>query len=186
MFRTSIDALRDSCAPHSIGEIMAPTSGVSGDGDEDARARSTNRPAAQDSESISALPPKKCTMLLWPIFSDVTYPLPPHDLVVRQHPQNKLVRFFVHAPRLDRHSAARSPFEPSAQLLDATRRAVPSVTHCGLIGDASAFAATEKEDAIVCIPTIQNAHWAVAFGAREHEVSAAKMCFPPIAANDLL
>jgi hypothetical protein len=27
MYKISIDALRDSCAPHSIGEIMAPTSG---------------------------------------------------------------------------------------------------------------------------------------------------------------
>jgi hypothetical protein len=60
------------------------------------------------------------------------------------------------------------------------------VAHCGLIGDASAFSATEKEDAVVRVPTIQNAHWAVAFGAREHEVSAAKMCIPPIADNVLL
>jgi len=48
-------------------------------------------------------------------------PLLSHGLVVRQHPQNTLVRSLVHASRLDRRSAARSPFEPSAQLLDTTR-----------------------------------------------------------------
>jgi hypothetical protein len=64
------------------------------------------------------------------------------------------------------------------------RRDGPIVAHRGLIGDASAFVATEKEDAVVCA-SIQNTHWAVAFGAREHEVSSAKMRFPPIAANNL-
>jgi hypothetical protein len=92
----------------------------------------------------------------------------------------------MHTSRFDRHGTARAPFEPSTQLLDTTRRAVPSVAHCRLIGDASAFAATEKPDAVVRPPSIQNARWAVAFGAREHEVSPAKMCFPPIADNVLL
>jgi hypothetical protein len=92
----------------------------------------------------------------------------------------------VHASRLNRYGATRAPFEPSAQLLDTTRRAVPSVAHCRLIDNASAFTATEKPDAAVRPPSVQNARWAVALGAAEHEVSPAKMCFPPIAHNVLL
>jgi hypothetical protein len=60
------------------------------------------------------------------------------------------------------------------------------VAHSGLIGDASAFAATEKPNAVVRVPGIQNARFAVAFVASEHEVTPAKMCFPPMAANNLL
>jgi hypothetical protein len=150
-----------------------------------ARASSTNRPTTKASKSISALPPQLGTMLIWPVISSVTRPLLSHGLVVRQHPQNTLVRSLVHASRLDRHSAARSPFEPSTQLLDTTRRAVPPVSHSGLIGDASAFAATEKENAIVCVPSIQNARFAVAFRTCEQEVSSAEICFPPMATNDL-
>jgi hypothetical protein len=126
------------------------------------------------------------TMLIWSIFSSVTRPLLSQRLVVGQHPQDSLVRSLVHAPRLDRDSAARSPFEPSAELLDTTRRAVPSVAHCGLIGDRRTFVAREKPDPVGHIPSIQNARWALAFGAREYEVSPAKICFPPIADNDLL
>jgi hypothetical protein len=54
----------------------------------DARASSTDRPTAQDSESISALPPKMGTILVWSVFSSVTRPLLSYDLVVRQHSQN--------------------------------------------------------------------------------------------------
>src|SRR5262249_27318081 len=90
-------------------------------GGPDARASSTNRPTAQDGKSISALPPRMGTILVWSVFSSVTRPLLSHGLVVRQHPQNTLVRSLVHASRLDRRSAALSPFEPSAQLLDTTR-----------------------------------------------------------------
>jgi hypothetical protein len=88
----------------------------------DTRASSTNRPTTKASKSISALPPQLGTMLIWPVTSSVTRPLLSHGLMVRQHPQNTLVRSLVHASRLNRHSAARSPFEPSTQLLDTTRR----------------------------------------------------------------
>src|SRR6476620_816850 len=116
------------------------------------------------------------TMLIWSVFSSVTRPLLSHRLVVGKHRQNMLVRLLTHTARFDRHGSVRAPFEPSAQLLDTTRRAVPSVAHCGLIGDHSAFAAREKQDALAR-PSIQNARWVVAFGARKHEVSPAKICF---------
>jgi hypothetical protein len=148
--------------------------------------KSTNWPTTKVSESISALPPQMSTMLLWSVFSGVTRSLLSHRLVIDKQPRDTLVRSLMHASRFDRHNTARAPFEPSAQLLDTTRRAVPTVAHCGLIGNASAFAATEKPDAVVRPPSIQNARWAVAFGACEHEVSPAKMCFPPIADNVLL
>jgi hypothetical protein len=149
-------------------------------------ASSTNWPTTKVSKSISALPPQVSTMLIWSVFSGVTRPLLSHRLVVGKHPQDTLVRPLLHTSRFDRHGTVRAPFEPSTQLLDATRRAVPSVAHCRLIGDASAFAATEKPDAVVRPSSIQNARWAVACGAREHEVSPAKMCFAPIADNVLL
>src|SRR5690349_20252236 len=57
------------------------------------------------------------------------------------------------------------------------------MAHCRLIGDVSAFAATEKPDAVVRPPSIQNARRAVAFGACQHEESTANMDFPPIADN---
>jgi hypothetical protein len=78
----------------------------------------------------------------------------------------------------------RVPFEPSAQLLDTTRRAVPPMAHCGLIDDVSAFATTEKPNT-VRVPGIQDARFAVAFRACEQEVSSAEICFSPMATNDL-
>jgi hypothetical protein len=56
--------------------------------------------------------------------------------------------------------------------------------HRGLIGNASAIT-TEKPDAVIGIASIEDAHWAVAFAAQEHEMSPAKMGFAPIATNDL-
>jgi hypothetical protein len=91
----------------------------------------------------------------------------------------------MHTSRFDRRGAVRAPFESIAQLLDTPRRTVPSVAHCGLISDASAFAATEKPDAVVCIPGIQDTRFTIAFAAHEHEVTPAEMCFPPMAANNL-
>jgi hypothetical protein len=155
-------------------------------GGPNARASSTNRPTTKVSESISALPPQMSTMLFWSVFSGVIRPSLSHRLVIGKHPQDALVRPLMHPAGFDRDGAARAPFEPSAQLLDTTRRAVPMVAHCGLIGDACAFAATEKPDAVARPPSIQHARWSVAFGAREHEVSPTKMCFPPIADNVLL
>ena len=93
------------------------------------------------------------TMLIWSVFSSVTRPLLSHGLVVRQHPPETLVRSLVHTTRLDRNCAARCPFEPSAQLLDTTRRAVPAMTHSGLIGNASAFATSKKPDPVVRVPS---------------------------------
>jgi hypothetical protein len=107
------------------------------------------------------------SVLVWPILSSIARALIPHRLVVGKLPQNTLVRLLVHTSRLDRHRAARSPFEAKAQFLDLTRRAVPSVSHGGLIDDASAFAAAEKRDAVVVmfVPSIEDAGRAVAFAA---------------------
>lgn len=126
-------------------------------------------------------------VLIWPPFSSVARTLLSHGFVVGKHPQNTLVRFLVHGLRLDRDVTARSPFEPSPQFLDTTRRAVPSVAHGGLIGDASAIAAGEKPNVVmfIGIPSIEDARRAVAFAAQEHKVLPTIMGFPPVAADDL-
>jgi len=147
--------------------------------------QSAKPPSAKARKPVSALPPQMGIVLIWPVFSSVTRALLSHSLVVGKHPQNALVSLLVHASRFDRRDTTRSPLESNAQFLDTTRRAVPPVAHSGLIGDASAFAATEKPDAVIGIPSIEDARRAVAFAAQEHEVSTAKMRFPPIAANDL-
>jgi hypothetical protein len=59
------------------------------------------------------------------------------------------------------------------------------MAHSGLIGDASTFAAPEKPDAVVVIPGIEDPRRAVAFAAREHEVSFAIVSFSPVAENVL-
>ena len=150
-----------------------------------ARASSTNRPTAKASKSISALPPQMGTMLTWPVFLSVTRPLLSYRLVVGKHPQDTLVSPLIHTSRFDRRRTVRAPFEPSAQLLDTTRRAVPPVTHRRLIGDASAFAATEKPNAVVRVPGIQDARCSIAFVAHKHKVTPAEMCFLPIADDGL-
>jgi hypothetical protein len=91
-------------------------------------------------------------MLIWPIVPSVTRALLSHRLVVGKHPQDTLVRPLMHTSQLDRHRTVRTPFEPSAQLFETTRRAVPPVAHGGLIGDAGTFAAPEKPDAVMVIP----------------------------------
>jgi len=106
------------------------------------------------------------TMLIGSVFSSVARTLLSHGLVVNKHPQDALVRSLVHTSRSDRHRTGRPPFEPSAQLLYTTRRAIPPVAHCGLIDDASAFAATEKPDAAVCVPRIQDARGAGPLGVK--------------------
>src|SRR5512139_2625661 len=106
--------------------------------------RSMDRPTTKPSKSISALPPQMGTMLIRAVFSPVACSLLSHGLVIGKHPQETLVRPLMHTSRFDRHHTVRAPFEPIAQLLYTARRAVPPVSHCGLIGDASAFAATEK------------------------------------------
>ena len=59
------------------------------------------------------------------------------------------------------------------------------MAHCGLIGDVSTFAAPEKPDAVIEIPSIEDSRRAVALAAREHEVSPAIVGFPPVAENVL-
>ena len=54
-----------------------------------------------------------------------------------------------------------------------------------MIGDASALAAPEKPNAVVGVPSIQDARWAIAFAAREHEVLPAEMRFSPVADDGL-
>ena len=125
------------------------------------------------------------TMLMWSVFLSVTRPLLSYRFVVGKHPQDTLVGPLIHTSRFDRHRTVRAPFEPSAQLLYTTRRAVPPVAHRRLIGDASAFAATEKPNAVVRVPGIQDARCSVAFAAHEHEVTPAEMCFLPIADDGL-
>jgi hypothetical protein len=60
------------------------------------------------------------------------------------------------------------------------------MAHCGLIGDSRAFATIEKPDAIVCPTSVQDACFAMACVAHEHQVPPAEMCGPPMAANNLL
>jgi hypothetical protein len=115
------------------------------------------RPSAKYCKPVSALPPQMSPMLIWPIFSSVARPLLSHGLVVGQHPQNTLVRPLVHGSGLDWHGAAPSPLEPSSQFFYTTRRTVPAMAHRGLIGDASAFATTEKPDAVIGIASIEDA-----------------------------
>jgi hypothetical protein len=122
---------------------------------------------------------------MWSIFLSVTHPLLSDRSVVGKHPQDTLVCPRIHTSRFDRHSTLRAPFEPRAQLLYTTRRAAPPVAHRRLIGDAGAFASTEKPNAVVRVPGIQDARCLVAFVAHEHEVTPAEMCFPPMAANNL-
>jgi hypothetical protein len=150
------------------------------------RVSSTNWPSAKSRKPISALSPQVSTVLIWSVFSTVTCTLVSDGLVVGKHPQNTLVCPLVHTSRLDWPGTVPAPFQSSAQFLDTPRRAVPAMAHSGLIGDASAFAASEKPNAVIGVPTIQDACWAIAFAARKHEVTPAKMRFPPIAANDLL
>src|SRR4051794_37557359 len=76
----------------------------------------------QACKPVSALPPRMGPILSWPEFSSVARPLLSHGL--GKHPQPTLVRPLVHASGLDRHRAARSPFEASSQFLYTTRRAV--------------------------------------------------------------
>src|SRR4029450_11367184 len=87
--------------------------------------------------------------------------------------------------RLDWPGPARSPFELSAQFLDSTRRAVPSVAHGGLVGDASAFAATEKPNVVIGIPSIEDARRVVTFATQEHKVPPPVVGFPPVAGDRL-
>jgi hypothetical protein len=114
----------------------------------------SKRPTTKTRKSVSALPPQMGTMLIGSIFSSVGGTLLSHRLVIGKHPQDVLVRPLMHTSRFNRHGTARAPFEPSTQLLDMTRRAVPPVAHGGLIGDASTFAAPEKPDAIGRVPSI--------------------------------
>jgi len=54
-----------------------------------------------------------------------------------------------------------------------------------LVGDTSAFAAPEKPDAVIEIPSIEDSRRAVALAARKHEVPPAIVRFPPPAENVL-
>jgi hypothetical protein len=112
------------------------------------------RPPAKTRKSVSALSPQVGIVLIWSGFSSVACTLISYGLVVGKRPQDALVRPLMHTSRFDRHGAVCAPLEASAQLLDTTRRAVPPMAHGGLIGDANAFAATEKPSAGVPIPRI--------------------------------
>jgi hypothetical protein len=61
------------------------------------------------------------------------------------------------------------------------------MAHGGLIGDASAFSATENPSTVLLtgVGRIEDARRAVAFAAQERQVSPAKMRFPPVADDDL-
>jgi len=90
-------------------------------------------------------------VLFWPLFSSVTRAFFPNSIVVGKRVgkrvQDLLECPLVHASRLDRHGTVSAPLESGAQFFDATRRAIPTMTHGGLIGYAGAFAAHEKPDA---------------------------------------
>jgi hypothetical protein len=118
---------------------------------------SANRPSTKARKPVSALPPEMRIVFIWPRFASVACTLLSHRLVVGKHPQNTLVGSVVHGSGLHRQGAAPSPLEPRSQFFYTTRRAVPSVAHGGLIGDASAFAATEKPDAVIGIASIEDA-----------------------------
>ena len=143
-------------------------------------------PPAKARKSVSALPPQMGIVLIGPGFSSVACTLISYGLVVGKHPHDALVRPLMHTSRLYRHSTACPPLEPSAQLLDTARRAVPPVAHGGLIGDACTVAAGEKPDVVVIgNPSIEHARRAMAFAAQENEVLAPEMRLTPVADNVL-
>jgi hypothetical protein len=82
-------------------------------------------------------------VLIWSGFSSVACTLISYGLVVGKHPQNALVRPLMHTSRFDRHGAVCAPLEPSAQLLDTTRRAVPPMAHCRLVYNAALHSADQ-------------------------------------------
>jgi hypothetical protein len=93
-------------------------------------------------------------MLIWPIFSSVARPLLSDGLVVGKHPQKTLVRPLVHGSGLHRQGAAPSHWSLARNF--STRRAERS-HGWPMIGNASAFAATEKPDAVIGIASIEDA-----------------------------
>jgi hypothetical protein len=109
----------------------------------------TDRPSTEHRKPVSTLPPQMRPMLIWPVFANVARALFSNSLVIGEHAQHSLVRPLVHASRLDRYGTVRAPLEPCAQFLYPTSRAIPRVTHGGLIGYASALAAEEKPDVMI-------------------------------------
>jgi hypothetical protein len=118
---------------------------------------STNRPPTNAGKSVWTLPPQMGEMLIWSRFSTIACALLSQGLVIGKHPQNALIRPIVHRSRLDWQRTDCSPSDLSAQFLNSTRRAIPPVTHGRLVGDAGAFATTERPDGLVDIPSIENA-----------------------------
>jgi len=125
-------------------------------------------------------------VLIWPVFASVARALSSNSLVVGERAEGSLESPLAHASRLDRHGTVSAPLEPGAQFFDATRRAIPTMTHGGLIGYAGAFAAHEKPDAVRKVPSIKNTGRAITFAAQEHEVAPPIVCRSPVAADNLL
>ena len=144
-----------------------------------------DRPSTKRHKPVSALPPQMSAVLIWARSSSVACALLSHGLVVGEDTQDSLVRPLVHTSRLDRHGIVSAPFEPGAQFLYPTSRAIPPMAHVGLIGNPSAFATSEKPDPVMVIPSIENTRRAATFAARKHEVAPAIVCFPPVAADFL-
>ena len=98
-------------------------------------------------------------VLLWPVFASVACALFSNSPAVGKHAQDLLERPLVHASWLNRHGTVSAPLEPGAQFFDATRRAIPTMTHGELIGDASATAANEEPDMVISAsePSVEDA-----------------------------
>src|SRR4029079_15857085 len=111
---------------YSIGECLYPLSSLV----PVKLTYSAMRPPAKTRKSVAALSPQVGTMLIGPGCSSVACTLISYGLVVGKHPQDALVRPLMHTSRFDRHGAVCAPLEPSAQLLDTTRRTVPPMAHC--------------------------------------------------------
>jgi hypothetical protein len=145
------------------------------------------RPSAKVHKPVSALPPQMGIVLILPVFSSVARALLSHGLVVGKHRQNTLVRLLVHGSRLERHGITQSPFQPSTQFLDTTRRAVPPVAHGRLIGDTRTFAAGKKPNLVIAsvVASIQDARGTLALATEEYQVSTAVMGVAPVTTDDL-
>jgi hypothetical protein len=104
-------------------------------------------------------------VLIRPLFSSVALALLPNSLVVGEQAEDSLVGRLVHPARPDRLGATRLPSKPCAQFLYPTSRAIPTGTHGGLIGYASALAAEEKPDAVRKVSSVKNARGTAALRA---------------------
>ena len=78
-------------------------------------------------------------------------------------------------------------FSRVRKLFDTPRRAIPSVPHRGLVGDASALAAKKEPDLVISAikPGVEHPGGTVTFGSREDQISPAIISLAPLAVDGL-